>query len=102
MSSEKALSVIAEGVVNALRLSVPRPFASKKIEPQHQLREDLGIDSLGLITLASLLEDEFGLSLASHTAALMRVVTVRELSDFIGQLIGRGSEEAARVASGSR
>ncbi|GEM_PF-4015478 len=94
MSSENALSEIAERIVSALRLSVPRPFASKKIEPQHQLRDDLGIDSLGLITLASLLEDEFGLSLASHTAALMRVVTVQELSDFVGELIDRGSEEA--------
>lgn len=91
MTLENSPSDILDGVVRALRQSVPRPLAGKPIAAEQDLRTDLAIDSLGLITLVTLLEGEFGLQLGAHTADLLRIRTVRELNDLVVKLRSSGS-----------
>jgi len=76
-------------LVAAIRATLPRPLASQAIEPRHHLRDDLGLDSLGLMSLAALVEDELGLELAPHTERLALAVTAGQLDALLRELGGR-------------
>jgi acyl carrier protein len=88
-------SNLRDSVERALRMSVPKPLAGMKIEPQHQLHDDLGIDSLGLITLAMLLDEALGVKMSAHLSKLAAVETVRDLEALAHSLVtGRQAELA--------
>ena len=80
---------LEQRVIKAIRGSIPPPLASTIVRADHRLREDLGLDSLGLMTLAFRLEDEFALQLAEHTDALRGAVTVEQLIKLVSSLHAR-------------
>lgn len=82
-----------EKLITALRLSMPPPLAGKPIAAEDHLKDDLGIDSLGLITLAFLLEDGFGVTMAGHIDALGQARTVKELSTLLQSLLSKQTSD---------
>jgi acyl carrier protein len=57
--------------------------STEKIQPDTRLREDLNIDSLGMVDILLGIEDEFGVKLGSDINLLERVVTVSDAVDLI-------------------
>ena len=64
--------------------------STEKIQPGARLREDLNIDSLGMVDVLLGIEDEFGLKLGSDINLLERVATVGDAVDLIREESGRG------------
>ena len=57
--------------------------STEKIRPDARLRDDLNIDSLGMVDVLLGIEDEFGVRLGSDINLLERVVTVGDAVDLI-------------------
>jgi acyl carrier protein len=57
--------------------------STEKIQPDARMREDLNIDSLGMVDVLLGIEDEFGVRLGSDINLLERVVTVGDAVDLI-------------------
>jgi len=57
--------------------------STEKIQPGARLRDDLNIDSLGMVDVLLGIEDEFGIKLGSDINLLERVVTVGDAVDLI-------------------
>lgn len=57
--------------------------STEKIQPATRLRDDLNIDSLGMVDVLLGIEDEFGVKLGSDINLLGRVVTVGDAVDLI-------------------
>lgn len=89
MSTPTPTSSTWDRLVAAIRTSVPRPLASREIAPEHHLRDDLGLDSLGLMTLAALLEDALDLDLSPHTERLALATTAGQLDALLRELGAR-------------
>ena len=64
--------------------------SSEQIQPGSRLRDDLNIDSLGMVDVLLGIEDEFGLKLGSDINLLERVVTVGDAVDLILEESSRG------------
>jgi len=62
--------------------------STEQIQPDARLRDDLNIDSLGMVDVLLGIEDEFGIRLGSDINLLERVVTV-------GDAVGLIVEESA-------
>lgn len=58
--------------------------SADSIRPESRLREDLHIDSLGMVDVLLGIEDEFGIRLGSDINLLERVVTV---GDAVGLIV---------------
>jgi acyl carrier protein len=56
------------------------------IEPGARLREDLDIDSLGMVDVVLGVEEEFRIKLSSDLNLFERVVTVRDAVDLVMEL----------------
>jgi len=52
------------------------------IEAESKLREDLGVDSLGMVDLVTLLEEEFEIRFATNTD-LSEIVTVGDVAGLV-------------------
>lgn len=89
MSTDPTPSPTWNRLVTAIRQSVPRPLATQAIAPEHHLRDDLGLDSLGLMTLAALLEDALDLELSPHTERLALATTAGRLDALLRELGAR-------------
>jgi acyl carrier protein len=72
-----------ETLIALLRQSMPRPLAGMQIDGASHLKDDLGIDSLGLITFTMLLQDAFGIEVGDRVAELAAAQTV----DALGALV---------------
>lgn len=57
--------------------------STEQIQPGARLRDDLNIDSLGMVDVLLGIEDEFGIKLGSDINLLERVVTVGDAVDLI-------------------
>lgn len=64
--------------------------STEKIQPGARLREDLNIDSLGMVDVLIGIEDEFGVKLGSDINLLERVVTVGDAVELIREESARG------------
>lgn len=73
-------------VLRAVAQCVPRAFATREIGPAQRLKDDLGLDSLGLMSLAFRLEDELAVDLGPHSDALRALVSVDDLVRFVAAL----------------
>lgn len=80
-SRDEILAGIAE--VARLQLGIERPFAESE-----RLVEDLGLDSLGLLTLAAEVENRFRVALGPDDEAL--IATVGDLADVLGEKLAAG------------
>lgn len=83
---ELSSTALAERVIQTVQRSVPRAFSARPVTPDTDLKSDLALDSLGLMTLAFRLEDELTLELSPHVDALRSVVTVADLIGLVERL----------------
>lgn len=88
------------GVVDAIRASA-RLSLPNCIEPHHRFVDDLGFDSLGLVTLSVSLEDRFGVPILLDgwigTASSPSDLTVGSLALWIGSSLEEDRGSAARA-----
>jgi acyl carrier protein len=74
---------------NALRLEglirevMPRRFRELPLNDNANMHNELGIDSLGLMSLAFRVEEEFGIDVIVHAEEISTVFTVGELRRFV-------------------
>jgi acyl carrier protein len=59
----------------------------EQIKPEARIMADLGADSLDMVEIAMKSEEEFGLTLPDDEAE--KIVTVADLYDAVGKLLGR-------------
>ena len=59
----------------------------EQITPEARIMADLGADSLDMVEIAMKAEEEFGLTLPDEEAE--KIVTVEDLYDAVGTLLGR-------------
>jgi acyl carrier protein len=64
--------------------------STEQIQPDARLRDDLNIDSIGMVDVLLGIEDEFGVRLGSDINLLERVVTVGDAVDLILEESARG------------
>lgn len=65
---------------------------AERLDPDAALDEDLGVDSLDLVSLIMALEDEFGGSISEDEAKELK--TIRDIVDYVSKRL-----ESTRVAS---
>lgn len=81
-----AIDSLQETVLRLIREVVPWQFAKTALRPDTSLQGDLGIDSLGKLSIAFRLEEEFGLELSEHVSRLGDVRTVADVLQFVRQV----------------
>ena len=60
-----------------------------QIKPEARIMEDLGADSLDMVEIAMKAEEEFSLTLPDDEAE--KIVTVDDLCEAVGKLLGRAA-----------
>jgi acyl carrier protein len=69
-------------VVSLIHQSAP-PFGDVALGPDTHLVDDLGFDSMGLLTLALLLEETFALDIAAYAEDYRAIESVGDIVRFI-------------------
>lgn len=73
---------VMERLASLITQSAP-PHGGAELTPSTHLVEDLGFDSIGLLTLALLMEEAFGLEVASHADEYRAIERVGDIVRFI-------------------
>jgi acyl carrier protein len=81
-------TAVAERVLAILATSVPGAIARGVVLPDDELRNDLALNSLDLMSLAFRLEDEFGIRLSQRVDELIQAVFVDDLIDLVCACLG--------------
>jgi acyl carrier protein len=76
-----------------IRQVMPRRFRDRPIDNAANMHNELGIDSLGLMSLAFRVEEEFGVDVIVHADEIATVFTVGELRQFIDRFAPAGAAE---------
>ena len=63
------------------------------VDPEQKLRDDLGFDSLQMITLLMTLEDEFGIVLNESDLNPYDLVTVSNVIGLVAKYFGDGRDD---------
>lgn len=66
---------------------------AESIEPEHELQKDLGLDSLQMVTLLLLLEENFEIILEESDMDPFALTTVQHIVDLIEKYIKKDEEE---------
>jgi acyl carrier protein len=74
-----------------IREVLPRRLRNADLGEDQSLHGDLGIESLGLMSLAFRIEEEFAIDLMEHADRIAAVDTVRDLLRLVDEL---GAKEA--------
>jgi acyl carrier protein len=74
-------------VMNLIGEVLPYNVQSSKIETSHSLMLDLGITSIGLMSLAFRLEEELDIDLMEHSDEYAELQTIEELQTFLHQIL---------------
>lgn len=100
MIRQAETSISLAGVVDAIRASARHPLPAR-IESHHRFVDDLGYDSLGLVTLSVALEDRFGLPILLDgwigSASSPSGLTVGSLATWISASLPEGHGSLARA-----
>lgn len=78
---------IEERIKGLLNEVVPHAKHEVLLDQGMSLRSDLGIDSIGLMSLAFRLEEEFSIDLTEHAEEVAMVESVGDVVRFIGKVI---------------
>lgn len=73
-------------IAQLIREVLPRRMLQVQMSDELSLREDLGIDSIGLMSLAFRLEEEFSIDLMEHTEEVTSVRTVGDVQRLIRRI----------------
>lgn len=82
-----------------IREVLPRRLRHAVLADDQSLHGNLGIDSLGLMSLAFRLEEEFGINVMEHADRIAAVDTVGGLMQLVAEL--GGMEGEMTIATGS-
>ena len=66
---------------------------AESIEPEHELQKDLGLDSLQMVTLLLLLEENFEILLEESDMNPFALTTVQHIVDLIEKYIKKDEED---------
>lgn len=91
LSREEILARLQGVLRDVLGLETVEP-----LRPEARLREDLNIDSLGMVDVVIGVEEAFGLKMRSDLNLFERVVTVEDAVGLVVELSGRGSAPRGR------
>jgi acyl carrier protein len=87
----------SNNVDRLIREVLPRRLRNAVLTQGQSLHADLGIDSLGLMSLAFRIEEEFAIDLMEHAQRVTAVDTVGDLLQLVAEL-GRREGEATIAA----
>jgi acyl carrier protein len=73
---------------------LPRAVARRGITPEMDLRADLGLDSVALMSIVFLFDEELGIDAFGRTEAFVKAQRVADLIDVVRGPSGRGGGEA--------
>ena len=82
-------------VIEILRQSLPRALAKADITSTTLLKDDLAVDSLGMMSFVLLLEDAFNIKLSPHVAAFSKVRSVGETAELMCRLLNPAATAGA-------
>ena len=79
--SDKEMTKVQDILIDQLHIQ------REKITPEARIMVDLGADSLDMVEIAMKAEEKFGLTLPDDEAE--KIVTVEDLYEVVGALLGR-------------
>jgi acyl carrier protein len=74
-----------EAIIQVIRSAVPRAAAESGIGPGTNLRDELGIDSIGLMSIVFVLEEQTGFDAVSHIQDLIQAEYVADIIKIVQQ-----------------
>jgi acyl carrier protein len=80
--TEAEMTKVQDILVDQLQVS------RDQIKPEAEIMADLGADSLDIVEIAMKAEEEFNITLPDDDAE--KIVTVEDLYEAVGKLLGRG------------
>lgn len=84
--------------VTALVLEYSQSPPAGPLDPNASLRNDLGVDSLSLVSVAVALGDQFGIDLVEWGAELSRLETLADLIT-LGRALARASPSMQKTST---
>jgi len=80
ISIDQTISQLAEIIINELKLEDVTPAT---LDPDLDLVDEVGIDSMDLATIALVIRDEFGIQIDEDDYP--KLTTIRIIADYIGK-----------------
>jgi acyl carrier protein len=74
-----------EAICQVVRSVIPAAAAKGGVTPAMNLRTDLGVDSIGLMSIVFLIEEETGFDASGHVQDLMQVERVADIIRIVRQ-----------------
>lgn len=74
-------------IINLIEEVLPYNMKNAKMESSHSLMLDLGITSIGLMSLAFRIEEELDVDLLEHSDEYAELETIEELQTFIHKIV---------------
>lgn len=90
---------IQDRIVLLVREVLPKRLAKSDIRPMLHLQRDLGMDSMGMTTLAFRIEEEFGIDwsqLDNHAINIANIWTVADVINAV-ELLSASNNESGRA-----
>ncbi|MET0793594.1 MAG: acyl carrier protein [Polyangiaceae bacterium] len=81
----EAFEVMQERVLRIVEKAFAPGKAPGRILTDQDLRDELGLESMALLSIAFRLESEFGLDLSEHGAEIAELRTVAQIARFLQQ-----------------
>jgi|KBSSwiStaDraftv2_1062776.scaffolds.fasta_scaffold178079_2 acyl carrier protein len=88
----KKTQLTDEAICQLITSTLPKSARKRPVTPSMDLRTDLGVDSIGLMSIVFLLEQEAGVDVFSH---VQEFISAERVSDIIG--IVRQNRTAAEL-----
>ncbi len=88
MKTLRSANAIEGAVLRLVREVVPWQFAKTPLSMGLSLQSDLGVDSMGKLSVAFRVEEEFGLDLGEHVASVAQIRTIGDIVTFVREHLG--------------
>ena len=92
------MDTIAAQILQHTRQVLPPGAAAITVTLQSRLRDELGIDSLGLISLMFLVEEGLSVDMQPHAASIASCQTVGEIAEVTLQAVRAGLTDVETVS----
>lgn len=86
LQANTQFELIKQKIDAVILKSAPHARSLTRINVEDNLRSDLSLDSLALVTLMTFLEIEFQFNAQEHFESLLKIKTVRDIIEFIEAL----------------
>jgi acyl carrier protein len=78
-------TITEEAVCQTIGSVLPKSAAKGGVTPGMDLRADLGVDSIGLMSIVFVLEEQFGIDAFSHVQEFISAERVSDIIDIVRQ-----------------